>query len=241
MSLAVAEMLTRESTSPTDEPRSNEDPNQVTDHKVIVGNFRPASPTTAETEKESSGKGDTSYHGKQSYHLEILDLSPSRWVLTTVDRSANSTADTERPESLTEELQRIFTAAKEEIFEDGMDSVFSRRLVKFMENYNRLAIDILSELLIPERVNAEVAGEALRHVGYSEDVSTRIPRRRLLEHCLFGSSARIRDGAILGIAAMNDPRAIPFVEQAICRELIPELRRDMCAVLEQLHETNSKA
>ena len=82
-------------------------------------------------------------------------------------RLASSTAQAEKPEVLTEELQRIFFAAREEVFEDGMDSVFSRRLVNFMERHSRLGIDILSDLLILGHVNAEVAGEALRHVGLS--------------------------------------------------------------------------
>lgn len=141
------------------------------------------------------------------------------------------------PESLVEELRQIFFAAKEEVFEDGMDSVFSRQLVDFMESHGRLAIDILSDLLLLEQVNAEVAGEALRHVGYLEHSPTRLVRRRLLEHCLFGSSARVRDGAILGIAAMDDPKSIPYVEQAVERESIAELQEDMQAVLEQLRET----
>ena len=141
------------------------------------------------------------------------------------------------PESLAEELQRIFFEARDEVFEDGMDSVFSRRLVDFMQHHGGLAIDILSDLLLLERVNAEVAGEALRHVGYLEHGATRIPRRRLLERCLFDSSAYVRDGAILGLAAMDDPKSIPCVEQAVTRESIAELQEDMQAVLDQLRET----
>ena len=129
-------------------------------------------------------------------------------------RLASSTAQAEKPEVLTEELQRIFFAAREEVFEDGMDSVFSRRLVNFMERHSRLGIDILSDLLILGHVNAEVAGEALRHVGHIEHVPTRLERRRLLERCLFDASARVRDGAILGLASMDDPESIPYIEQA---------------------------
>ncbi|MCY4525696.1 MAG: HEAT repeat domain-containing protein [Anaerolineaceae bacterium] len=156
-------------------------------------------------------------------------VSPARLV--------NSPSLEKVPESLVEELRQIFFEAREEVFEDGMDSVFSRQLVDFMGSHGRLAIDILSGLLLLEKVNAEVAGEALRHVGYIEHPSTRPVRRRLLERCLFGSSARVRDGAIIGLAAMDDPQSIPFVEQAVERESIAELQEDMQAVLEQLRET----
>lgn len=157
--------------------------------------------------------------------------------MVTPTRLVSSPSLEEAPEPLVEGLRQIFFAAREEVFEDGMDSVFSRQLVDFMKSHGRLAIGILSDLLLSEKVNAEVAGEALRHVGYLEHTPTHISRRRLLEHCLFGSSGRIRDGAILGIAGMDDPKSIPCVEQAVARESIAELQEDMQAVLEQLRET----
>lgn len=184
---------------------------------------------------------DISLLGSLSWIEEVDTTSRQDFAPTlehpTIDRSASSSMPVEKPKVLTAELQRIFFAAREEVFEDGMDSVFSRQLVNFMERHSRLAIDILSDLLILEQVNAEVAGEALRHVGYIEHAPTRLVRRRLLEHCLFGSSARVRDGAILGIAAMDDPKSIPYVEQAVERERIAELQDDMRDVLEQLRET----
>ena len=190
---------------------------------------------------DSEGAEDSSSHTLRTmYWVTLKPSSSSELKNTASDNSESATAEAEKPDALTKELQQIFFAAREEVFEDGMDSVFSGRLVNFMRRHNRLAIDILSDLLILEQVNAEVAGEALRHVGYLEHTPTHISRRRLLEHCLFGSSARIRDGAILGIAAMDDPRATPSVKRAINRETIPELKRDMNAVLEQLCETKNK-
>ena len=240
MSLAVAEQLTREHTSSGGYHPWMEDPNTITEQNVIAGNFRKSIHTTLDIEEEEQDWEETSDPGSHYYFLVILDPSSTVLVQQKTDWSDSSTAETKKPEALTEELHRIFFAAREEVFEDGMDSVFSLRLVNFMERHSRLGIDILSDLLVLEKVNAEVAGEALRHVGYFEHAPTRLFRRRLLERCLFGSSARIRDGAILGIAAIDDPYAIPSILRAINRETIPELKRDMNAVLEQLCETKNK-
>lgn len=240
MSTVVAGNTTKEHASSWDLPSWLDHTNKISEQNVFVAFFHQNIHTTGYAEKGLHDWEYTASLGLLSYYSVILDSSFTEQIQPPIDNSANTTAEEEKPEALTENLYRIFFEAREEVFEDGMDSVFSRRLVNFMERYSRLGIDILCDLLILERVNAEVSGEALRHVGYLEHTPTRIPRRRLLEHCLFGSSARIRDGAILGIAAIDDPNAIPSVIRAIERETIPELKRDMTAVLEQLRETKKK-
>ena len=239
MSNAVTEQQSREQTFSKGPPLWMENPTTIPDQYVLLEEFRPHFPVSIEYKGEAPGSKDSSSQADLSCSLVILHSSSTFTILEqqTTDWTKSSTVNATKPEALTEELKRIFFAAREEVFEDGMDSVFSRRLVMFMKRYSRLGIDVLSELLILEHVNAEVAGEALRHVGYFEHSETHIPRRRLLEHCLFGSSAKIRDGAILGIAAMDDPKSIPFVEQAVERERISGLKEDIMDVLDQLHET----
>lgn len=213
------------------------DVNKISELNVVGTNFQPNINSTSVTSLERLDWEETPNPESRLFYLPIPDPSFTIPARKTTGWSENSTAETEKPEALTEELLQIFFAAREEVFEDGMDSIFSLRLVSFIKRYSRLAIDILSDLLILEQVNAEVAGEALRHVGYIEHPPTTLVRRRLLERCLFGSSARIRDGAILGIAAMDDPKSIPYVEQAVERERIAELQEDMRDVLGQLRDT----
>jgi hypothetical protein len=59
----------------------------------------------------------------------------------------------------------------------------------------------------------------------------------LLEKCLESSSIFVRDGAILGIASLDDPFAISAVRKAIEKEACEGLRQNMQAVLQQLEET----
>lgn len=134
------------------------------------------------------------------------------------------------------ELENLFARARGEIFEDGMESEFSRNLVALIEKHQDIAIEALADLIARGHTDSEVASEALRWVGHIENPITHQARLALLEQSLSASSARIRDGALLGLASMDDPRAIRSLERAIDREEVSELRDDMIEILEQLRE-----
>ena len=80
----------------------------------------------------------------------------------------------------------------------------------------------------------EIISEALRWIGRLEHPETEYCRLWLLESSLFCSSPFIRDGAILGLASLNDPAAIPFIRKAIDKEPIRELQEDMKEIVSQL-------
>ncbi|MGB0383434.1 MAG: HEAT repeat domain-containing protein [Ardenticatenaceae bacterium] len=138
---------------------------------------------------------------------------------------------------LSKRIRALFAAAKEEVFEDGYESQFSRQLISLVERYGEQAIEPIIRLIVNEQVNPEVAAEALRWLGEIEEPLSRSSRRWLLERTLYSSSSRVRDGAILGLASLDDPHAIPYLRQAIEQESCPELREDMEQVLEQLLES----
>lgn len=52
-------------------------------------------------------------------------------------------------------------------------------------------------------------------------------------------SPRVRDGAVLGFATLDDPRARPFLYEARDSENVDELRRLIEKVVEQLNATNA--
>lgn len=140
--------------------------------------------------------------------------------------------------SLTEQFQRLFAAAREERFEDGMESNFSHHLLALLEKYGASAYDALGSLILESSVNMEAAAEACRWLGRLEDPKNHTTRRTWLESILQGGhSARVRDGAALGLASMDDPASIPAFQQAIEREVNTELRHDLQQVLDQLIET----
>jgi len=146
----------------------------------------------------------------------------------------NSTVQQERPEEIDQEFTILFEAAKEQVFEDGMESEFSKELISLVKKYGDAAMEVVADLITNERVNAEVASEALRWLGRMDHSTSYHFRRWLLERSLGCSSAMVRDGAALGLASLNDPHAILYLKQAILREEHAELCEDMEQVLVQL-------
>lgn len=136
---------------------------------------------------------------------------------------------------LHEWLRRLFAAGREEFFEDGMESNFSRELVACIEEHNEVAIETIRDLA--DTVNPSVLSEALRWIGQMEHDETYQARFNLLTFCLTHAYANVRDGAGLGLASMDDPQAIPYLERAIADERVSELKRDLEMVLEQLVAT----
>ena len=145
-----------------------------------------------------------------------------------------STEFYEPSDALYSKTEAIFWTAKGEVFEDGMESEFSRKLSYFVKKYSADALEAITCLIVYEKVDSEIAGEALRWLGRVDHAESYEYRRWLLERSLSLSSTRVRDGAILGLASMDDRRAIPYLKIAIKKEQCSELKADMESVLEQL-------
>jgi len=152
------------------------------------------------------------------------------------ERLENSTVQQRRPERIEQKIEDLFKSAKEQVFEDGMESEFSKELISLVEKYGDVAMEVLAHLIVYEKVNAEVASEALRWLGRMDHTPSYRYRLWLLERSLRCSSARVRDGAVLGLASLDDPDAITHLKQAIQRERVEELRKDMEQVILQLED-----
>ncbi len=130
--------------------------------------------------------------------------------------------------------EALFAGGKDQDFEDGFESQFSRDLISFMTEEGNEAVITIEHLITHQRVNPQVGSEALRWIGRIRDSGTRVARLRLLENCLTNSSAVIRDGAILGLSYLDDPISAKSIRSVIQKESHSELREDMRQVLEQL-------
>ena len=148
--------------------------------------------------------------------------------------SEHSTALQETPAELSSKIAALFVAAKDQYFEDGMENEFSRELTALIAAYGNMVVHELAYLVLFEKVNAEVASEALRWLGNMPPGVSSNFRLWLLERSLLCSAAIVRDGAILGLASLDDPRAIPYIKRAIEREQCEELHKNMEQVLVQL-------
>lgn len=137
----------------------------------------------------------------------------------------------------TQEIVEAFKQAKEEIFEDGMDSDFTKKLLKYIFKYEHAAVDIIRVHIFIGNVSTEASAEALRLIGGIRHSKTYSNRLFLLAECLSHSQPLVRDGAVVGIALMDNPSAIPYLERAMEVERNPSLKQDMGQVLSQLRET----
>lgn len=149
----------------------------------------------------------------------------------------SSTSQQIDSKELEEKATLLFASAKDQIFEDGMESNFSRELVEFVRAYGHSAMEIIIRIVLSDRINFEIVSEALRVIGRIHHPATYRDRLWLLESGLYSSSARVRDGSAVGLAYLDDPIAITSLKFAMKRESVTELRRDMEQVLSQLEDT----
>ena len=135
------------------------------------------------------------------------------------------------------EVSMAFAAGASEVFEDGIESEFSRRLESLLRTHGDAVILALEDLVFSLTANPEVVSESLKWLGVVSHDESRRYRRGLLERLLRSDSARVRYGATLGLAAMDDPFSLPALLGAIDRESHPRLRRYIQLVVDQLEAT----
>lgn len=116
-----------------------------------------------------------------------------------------------------------------------MESDFSKELVRLVRHYGNAAIGEIAAAIV-DPANADRAAEALPWLGRVDHPPSHQERLSLLEHCLSSPSILVRDRAALGLAALDDPRALPSLQRAIDRETYPSLREDLEQVCDQLRE-----
>ncbi len=171
-------------------------------------------------------------------HLQVMDVvtasmaphaaAPSRGRILNLEESF---------EKIRQEAQNLFRGARGQRFENGLESAFSRDLVSLVKKHGDVAVKAIAEIVLSEEAHAEVIGEALHWLGDIDDPKSYSSRLDLLEKSLKSPSPSVRDGAALGIAFLDNPHAIPFLQDAIKQEKHPGLRQDLQQVLDQLEET----
>jgi hypothetical protein len=96
------------------------------------------------------------------------------------------------------------------------------------------AFRAIAEYLFSGNAKPDVVSEGLRWLADFNDASTLTQRWAILQQTLKDRSPRVRDGAILGFAALDDPRARPLLVGARQLEQIAELRALIDQVVAQL-------
>ena len=163
--------------------------------------------------------------------FSVADLSRRRRDDVTAE---SSTAAVEVDPLLLKEIRELFEQGASEFFHDGVHSNFSRTLLKTLAQHGQAAFRAIADYLFSGNAEPDVVSEALRWLADFNDASTLSQRWAILQRTLKDRSPRVRDGAILGFAALDDPRARPLLLEARNLEQIGELRALIDQVVAQL-------
>jgi len=140
-----------------------------------------------------------------------------------------------------QKIEALFWAYSNEDFEDGMDSEFISEIIASIRTYGTRAVEAIRRIVLEQNLQPHIAFEALRWLGRVSHPETYWSRLFFLETCLGSPSRMMRDGAALGLASMKDTHAIPYLRDAIAREEIQDLRKDLETVLSRLEKLSDAA
>jgi hypothetical protein len=148
--------------------------------------------------------------------------------------ASSSTKQVISSENIERELEQLFHEFRHEVFEDGIESDFSQRLLRIIETKGNMALLELNALLRSPSTPLTVSAEALRWLGQMRDRETHAYRRWILTDLLKAPTILIRDGAIVGLLTLDDPSIKHSVRAALESEPSEQLRKDLSQLLDQL-------
>ena len=135
---------------------------------------------------------------------------------------------------LIQESARYINEARNERFEDGMESRFSERVRKSILSGGSGATSGWVEALTLRDNAYETTEEFLRIIGDMRDERSHGQRREVLTRMLRHGKPGVRDAAGLVLAALDDPSTLPAVKEAIDAETEEWVRRGLRQVAEPL-------
>lgn len=137
-------------------------------------------------------------------------------------------------EVVADDIANALADGEDDHLEDGYSSVLERKLSRLLVTGGTAAVFELANSLRRERHSGEVVKVACKTLGLLRYTPTAEARLEVLTSLLKSENPAVRDAAALGLALLDDKRAIPAVRQAVARERIASLRSDLQDILEQL-------
>lgn len=134
-------------------------------------------------------------------------------------------------------LKRLMQQSRGRLFEDGEVSELALRVQRAFKQNAGFAADALLELALQPDAEPRAMHEVFKWLGAFKNAYSQSARLYVCEQALAADVPRVRAGAALGLSWLDDPHAIPNLEEAVARETIPELKDDLQQVLDQLRDT----
>jgi hypothetical protein len=148
--------------------------------------------------------------------------------------SETSTEQLPIPDDLEEQLANLFSIANDGLFDDDQTNRFSEKLAELIYRYGDGTIIGLAPFIIGEQASAESAAATLRCLSHLDSPISYNYRIWLMERALQSTSSWIRDAAALALESLDDPSAIPYLQEAFSKEPNAELRKYLFSVCQFL-------
>jgi hypothetical protein len=133
-------------------------------------------------------------------------------------------------------INRLLIIAEDENFQDGVESNLSLGLAALVTRFPNETLNAIKGVLVSRKVSLSVHTEILGLMGRIENDATKDERLSILVLNLMDKSPLVRDGAAIGLAYLNDRRAVAHLQKAVGTESIATLREDLQSVIEQLEQ-----
>ena len=134
---------------------------------------------------------------------------------------------------LTKEFVHYIFDACDEIFEDGVNSNFSRHVHQSIIDHGQIAVYVWSRALFRLGNAFEIGEEILRQYGSMDHEPTYVCRLRALEDNLNHCEPVIRDAAGIGLSLLEDPSTLPALKKAHASENVAWVKKNLEQVIEQ--------
>ena len=132
------------------------------------------------------------------------------------------------------ELESLLFFTKDEIFEDGIEGVKVEFFESFIKSFREYSIYSITTFAWSNKIDLETLGEVLLIAGGMEDSNTHECRFQFLVYNLFHDAPSVKDSSIVGLAYLNDKRAIKHMEDLLLAEECEEIIDSVKQVLEIL-------
>ena len=142
--------------------------------------------------------------------------------------------DVEQPIDLRSKLEEVFSLARGEHFEDGIETSFSRAIGEFVRRHKLGAIDVIRRATEHNLYRDTYVAEALLWIGELDDDETESARRILLEEACGSPSLSIRDAAVSGLSYLGAAGSKEQLERMLDVEHVKGIRANIHAVLAYL-------
>ena len=137
--------------------------------------------------------------------------------------------------AIEDRLRLLIYEARDQQFEDGMDSEFSLGMRSTVASYGTTAVAVIEKhWRTIARIYPREFSEILVQLGRMDHEPTRDARRHLIESALQHPDAGLRDAAALGLDALGDPASEPALLRAIEGESVPAIEEMLSAMIRDL-------